>query len=119
MSAFPRLKTGAVMQYPASRTVEHATRVHRFVDGGEQRYRERGAPLRRWVIRLDRLDEAELQSLQEFFVQAQGRAGTFSFLDPWDDVTYDNCSLEDDDLTVEVSGEMRGRTELRVRENRS
>ncbi len=118
MGAFPKLKTGAVMQYPASRGVEYATQVHRFVDGSEQRYRERGGPARRWVIRLDRLDETELQSLQEFFDSVQGRAGYFSFDDPWDEVTYGNCSLEDDALALEWSGEMRGRTVLVVRENR-
>ena len=119
MSAFPRLKTGAVMQYPASRSVEHTTQVHRFVDGSEQRYRDRGAPVRRWVIRLEQLDEAEMRELQEFFGSVGGRAGSFSFLDPWDDVTYEDCSLEGDELAVEVSGEMRGRTVLVVRENRS
>ncbi len=119
MGEFPRLKTGAVMQYPASRSVEYATQVCRFVDGSEQRYRERGAALRRWVIRLDRLDEGELQSLQVFFASVEGRAGSFSFTDPWDDVTYGDCSLESDEMAVEVSGEMRGQTAVVVRENRS
>jgi len=115
---FPRLKTGAVMQYPANRGVECATRVFRFVDGSEQRYRER-LPVRRWVIRLEGLDEEELQNLQEFFASVQGCVGSFSFVDPWDETTYDNCSLEEDELAVEVGGEMRGQTVLVVRENRS
>jgi len=119
MGEFPRLKTGAVTQYPASRSVEYATAVYRFVDGSEQRCRERGAAVRRWVIRLERLDEAELQSLQEFFGSVQGRTGSFSFVDPWDDVTYEDCSLEGDEMAVEVSGEMRGQTVVVVRENRS
>jgi hypothetical protein len=119
MGAFPKLKTGAVMQYPASRSVEYATQVYRFVDGSEQRYRERGAGARRWEIRLERLDEEELQSLQEFFGSVEGRAGSFAFTDPWDGVTYEDCSLENDEMMVEVSGEMRGQTVLVVRENRS
>jgi uncharacterized membrane-anchored protein len=118
MGAFPRLKTGAVAQYPASRSVEYATRVFRFLEGSEQRYRERGSAVRRWVIRLDKLDEAELQTLQEFFGSVQGRAGSFSFVDPWDEAEHENCSLEDDTMAVELSGEMRGRTVLVVRENR-
>ena len=68
---------------------------------------------------MERLDEAELQSLQEFFGSVQGRAGSFSFVDPWDDVTYEDCSLEGDEMAVEVSGEMRGQTVVVVRENRS
>ena len=118
MAAFPKLKTGAVMQYPASRSVEGATQVFRFVDGSEQRFRQR-LVARRWVIRLERLDEEELQRLEEFFGSVQGRAGSFSFTDPWDDVAHDDCSLEGDEMVVEVSGEMRGRTVLVVRENRS
>ncbi len=119
MGEFPRLKTGAVMQYPAGRSVEYATQVYRFVDGSEQRYRERGAALRRWVIRLELLDETELQSLQEFFASVEGRLGSVSFTDPWDDVTYEDCSLESDEMAVEVSGETRSQTVLVVRENRS
>lgn len=119
MGEFPKLKTGAVAQYPAGRRVEYATQIFRFLDGSEQRYREQGAPVRRWVIRLDRVDEAELQSLAEFFTSVQGRAGSFSFVDPWDEVTYGDCRLEDDAMAVELSGEMRGRTVLVVRENRS
>ena len=118
MSEFPRLKTGAVMQYPARRSVECATEVLRFVDGSAQRYRQRPL-MRRWVIQLERLDEEELQNLQQFFVSAQGCAGSFSFVDPWDEIRYEDCSLEGDELAVEVSGEMRGRTVLVVRENRS
>ena len=44
MSAFPKLKTGAVAQYPASRALSQATEVVRFLDGTEQRYRAAGRP---------------------------------------------------------------------------
>jgi len=117
MGEFPRLKTSAVMQYPASRSAQYSTEVFRFLDGAEQRYRQSGAPARRWVVRLEKLDEEELQSLQEFFASVQGRAGSFSFEDPWDDVTHADCSLENDGLEIELRGEMRGEAALIVREN--
>jgi hypothetical protein len=117
MSAFPKLKTGAVVQYPASRGLAHATEVLRFLDGTEQRYRTRGPAGRRWAIRLDLLDETEIARLQEFFVAAQGRFGSFSFEDPWDASVHPDCSLEVDEFAVELLGETRGRLTLVVREN--
>jgi hypothetical protein len=33
MSAFPALKTGAVLQYPAQRAVQFSTDVVQFIDG--------------------------------------------------------------------------------------
>lgn len=119
MSEFPQLKTGAVMQYPASRTVRHAAEVLRFLDGAEQRYREYGSGLRRWVVRLELLDEEEIWRLQQFFTEVQGQAGEFSFQDPWDSTVYSHCSLENDELAVERAGELRSGTLLVVRENRS
>ncbi len=117
MSAFPRLKTGAVAQYPATRVLSRATEVKRFLDGTDQRYRARGAAVRRWVIRLELLDETELARLEEFFTSMQGRLGRFSFEDPWTGNVHTNCSLESDEFEFEVAGETRGRTVLVVREN--
>jgi hypothetical protein len=81
---FPALKTGAFAQYPSDRARRFSTSVYRFVDGKEQRFPGSSAPLRQWTIRLDLLDEAELVTLEQFFVDQGGRAGTFAFTDPWD-----------------------------------
>ncbi len=117
MSAFPKLKTGAVAQYPASRAHTHATEVLRFVDGSEQRFRTRGQAVRRWVIRLDLLDDGEATRLEDFFRTVQGRYGSFSFEDPWDGTVHADCSLESDEFTIEAVGEGRASTSLVVREN--
>ncbi|MGH9722010.1 MAG: DUF2460 domain-containing protein [Bryobacteraceae bacterium] len=119
MPTLPLLKTGAVMQYPAQRDVRYRTYAVRFVDGGEQRYREYRAPLRRWIIQLELLDESELAALEEFFVGNKGQHGSFSFTDPNDNVEYADCSLDDAEFALELQGELRGRTALVVRENRS
>lgn len=119
MSTFPKLKTGAVTQYPASRVLEHATEVMRFLDGTEQRYRRRGATGRRWVIRLELLDETEIARLQEFFETAKGRFGSFSFEDPWDNSVHADCSLVNDELEIELLGEARGGLTLVVKENQN
>jgi hypothetical protein len=119
MSAFPTLKTGAVLQYPAQKEVRFCTSVLRFIDGSEQRFRNYQTPLHRWVIRLELLDESELHQLREFFRTQGGATGSFAFTDPWDGTNYGNCSIEDDGMTEVLSDESNGKTSLTVRENRS
>jgi hypothetical protein len=70
-AAFPHLKTGAIIQYPATKSTQHSTFVVRFLDGSDQRYRNYAAPLHRWNIRLDLLDEAEPRTLEHFFCGAK------------------------------------------------
>ena len=118
MANFPSLKTGVVAQYPAERTRQFSTQVFRFLDGSEQRARGFGAPLRRWAIRLELLDEAELVRLEEFFLEQGGRAGSFVFTDPWDGVQYPDCSFESDELAALFRGLGDGVTEVVVKENR-
>ena len=115
---FPKLKTGAVAQYPSDRTREFSTLVQEFLDGSEQRSPQYGAPLRRWMVRLDVLDEAELFRLEDFFVEQVGAAGAFVFTDPWDGTEYANCSFEGNAVELHFLGVGRGMLELIVRENR-
>lgn len=118
MATFPVLKTGAVAQYPAERTARFATVIQAFVDGSEQRFRQMGSRLRRWVIRLEQLDDAELFELEQFFVELGGPSGSFSFTDPWDGAVHPDCSLEGDEIELGFESQGRGRTVLVVRENR-
>lgn len=118
MANFPVLKTGAVAQYPASRTVEFSTRVLQFADGTEQRYRQYDTPLRRWVIRLSLLDGEELANVESFFQSEQGRYGSFAFTDPIDGTVYPSCSLESDRVELECRDYFRGETVIVILENR-
>jgi phage-related protein len=118
MASFPLLKTGAIAQYPSDRTRQFSTQVFRFLDGSEQRFPAFAAALRQWTIRLDLLDEAELETLQEFFLSEEGCAGTFSFTDPWDSTVYANCSFGSDALALAFEGPMKGTTQVTVKENR-
>jgi hypothetical protein len=118
VASFPTLKTGVVAQYPSDRARQFSTQVFRFLDGSEQRFPAYGAPLRRWAIRLDLLDESELVSLEQFFESQDGRAGIFSFTDPWDGAVYPNCSFDNDVLALEYQGQARGKTSVLVKENR-
>jgi hypothetical protein len=113
------LKTGAVMQYPASKSLRFTQDTVRFLDGAEQRFRGCASVLRRWMIRLDLVDEQELARLDEFFLENQGAFASFSFVDPWEGVEYADCSLEGDTFEFLLNGEMRGQTSLVVKQNRS
>jgi hypothetical protein len=100
------------------RTVHYRNEIHRFVDGSEQRYRDYPSALREWTVDLSLLDEAELESVADFVRAMQGRGGTFVYTDPISGVEYANCSLAADDNECTFEGELRGRTRLRVRQNR-
>ena len=117
MANFPVLKSGAVAQYPMTRALEYSTRVFRFLDGTEQRFRDHKRPVRTWVIRLELLDEAEMAAIEDFFLSEQGRLGSFSFTDPRDGAVYPDCSLESDAVELDYRETMRGTTMLTVKEN--
>ncbi|MGB9454715.1 MAG: DUF2460 domain-containing protein [Bryobacteraceae bacterium] len=118
MALFPTLKTSAVAQYPATKAVTFQNQVVRFVDGSEQRYRDCAGPLHQWVIRLNELDETEMTALEQFLESNQGSFGSFSFTDPWDNHTYNNCSFASDAMDLTSMEEMRGQTSVTVKENR-
>jgi hypothetical protein len=119
VATFPVLKTGSVAQYPSDRIQTFATQIFRFLDGSEQRFPGFGITLRRWVIRLDLLDESELTNLEQFFAVEGGRAGSFAFTDPFDGTVFANCSLDSDELILTFSGPQQGKTSVTIKENRS
>jgi hypothetical protein len=118
MATFPPLKTGAVAQYPAIKSLRFQNQIVRFVDGNEQRYRDSAGPLHQWVIRLDQLDETELASLEDFFLSNEGSFASFIFIDPWDGTSYSNCSAGSDQLQLTSVEELQNTTSLTVTENR-
>lgn len=117
MATFPRLKTSAVAQYPAKRTIAFRNQTVRFLDGRDQRYRDSGLPVRRWVVALENIDESEAAALEEFFVGQQGAFGSFEFTDPWDGVLYEDCSFAIDAAEFTAHGEMQTSTRLVIQEN--
>jgi hypothetical protein len=118
VASFPALSTGVVAQYPSDRGRQFSTTVCRFLDGSEQRFPNYGAPLLRWVIRLDLLTETELVNLEAFFVSEEGQSGSFSFTDPWDGTAYANCSFESGTMAAEFRDVGRSGAQVVVKENR-
>lgn len=106
---FPRLKGAAGVQYPVTREVRCATRVLRFVDGSEQRFRERAAE-RRWRVDLALIDEQEAAAAVAFFETRQGRAGSFDYGDAA------GCRFGADEMEMVWEGEGRCSSESEIRE---
>src|SRR5262245_3494400 len=117
MSDFPILKTGAVAQESSATAVRFGTRVLRFAAGAEQGFREHKGPGRRWLIRLELLTDEEIGALTAFLDARQGRHGTFSFFDPWDEVEYPNCSLESDIQEIDLREHARAAVSIWIKQN--
>jgi hypothetical protein len=111
---FPVLKSGALAQYPLDFAVRYATQPVWFLDGSRQRFRLYGAGLRRWTLKLDLLDEAELAAVIAF-VEAQGSA-PFAFADPITGAAVAKCIIGAHQLDVTMRGEMRGQTTVVIEE---
>jgi hypothetical protein len=117
MADFPILKTGAIVQDGAAAVVRFGTRVLRFADGAEQRFRERKGPRGRWMVRLELLTDGELDAIVSFIDARQGRHGSFSFLDPFDEIEYPDCSLESDSHSLDLREHQRAAATIWVRQN--
>lgn len=115
MTLFPRLSTGAIAQYPSSVRAETSTRILRYIDGSEQRFREIAGTARFWTLRLDQVTELEMSAMEEFFVAQQGRFGQFTFVDPFDGTEYPNCSFDADSIRSQIFGEDWAGTTLTIR----
>ena len=117
MAAFPLVGGHAVAQYPSSRVAESSTSVLRYVDGSEQRFRNRATPSTGWAIRLSDVRTEELFAIEQFFVSQQGKYGSFSFTDPWDGTEYPDCSFDIATLHADTFAEGRSTTTLIIRNN--
>ena len=119
MLTFPTLKTAAAVQYPLTVSEAFSTEVLQFLAGDEQRYLASPGELRAWSIQLEQLDEAELESIEAFFVAAAGSFETFSFPDPASGTTYPNCFIAQDLLHETFSGELRTATTILIQQGRA
>lgn len=118
MADFPQLRSGAVAQYGSDQSRSYSTHICKFLDGVEQRFPRYGSPLSTWLVRLDYLDENELNVLEEFHVSMGGQSGSFAFVDPWDGMLYPKCSFANDSISLERRSEGRGIASVFIQENR-
>jgi len=115
MATFPSLlKTGAVAQMPLVRATTFVTQSVRFLDGSRQTWSISGAGLRRWDLRLDRLDEAELAAVMAFAEEIG--TGTFSFTDPVTGETAAKCVIAGWLVATALAGDLNGAATLGIEE---
>ena len=108
MQYFPQLLTGASSQYPIlKRTVTRTIRNVCF-DGTEVKLADPSGSRLEWQLTYSELVDAEMTSLLDFFNGMEGSLGTFTFLDPADNLlssseTFDEAVWQKDAL-LQVSG---------------
>ncbi len=114
MATFPTLRTNAVAQYPLHRTLSLASQSVRFLDGSRQTYQINGAGLRRWMLTLDLLDEAEVSAVIEFAEEVG--TGTFAYTDPISGDTAPKCVISGGELDAALIDEMDGQIVVEIEE---
>ena len=119
MLTFPTLKTGSTVQYPFTCSEFFANDVKRFLGGDEQRYRTTPTSLHNWTVKLDLLDEAELQEVEALFQATNGSSDTFSFIDPVSGTVFPSCYFRSDSLNQVFKGELQSGTTIVIQESRS
>ena len=116
MASFPTLSFGTVALYPLTEVSEYRTSIMPHVDGSEQRWRQR-APLASFVLQLDRISQADKNTVQAFFDTTKG-----GFDSTWDitigGTLYSYMTFEDSGLDVTESEPMRYSMSIRIRQTR-
>lgn len=104
MASFPVLSSGAVTQYPAALATSQGAQVIRFLDGSDQRYLTQGRTFRQWQIKLDLLNESEIQQIESFFAAQLGDYSSFVFPDPFSGTNVPNCRIAVSGLITDYLG---------------
>jgi len=80
------LSTGAIARYPLARQRQYVTKQVDFADYSRQTASLLANPLMRWDVTLSQLTDQETAAFSQFFDLQKGSAGTFTFIDPWDNL---------------------------------
>jgi len=118
MPEFPKLSSGATVQYPLRRVFFRSVRTLTFLDGCEQRFAAI-RPIRRWMVNLALLTEDEAARVDEFVRQYFDTLEPFEFVDPVDGRSYSRCVLEGEENLFRAEGDSRLMTALLIAEDLS
>ena len=86
MQCFPQLSTGASSQFPIQKRSATRTIRNLCLDGREIKLADPAASSIEWQLTFRELVDAEIASLLDFFAGTEGALGTFTFLDPTDNL---------------------------------
>lgn len=79
---YPQLSTGALSHFPIRKRRVARTIVNQTPDGRTVKIPDVAAQTIEWQLNYAALTDAELSTLEQFFVQAQGSLNGFTLLDP-------------------------------------
>ncbi|MGD0015534.1 MAG: hypothetical protein ABSD56_14105 [Bryobacteraceae bacterium] len=82
MLYFPQLSTGSTAQFPCLKRIRERTVATEAEDGSVVKLFDPGGSAVEWELELDGLSGEEWAALEGLFQNAEGRAGSFVFLDP-------------------------------------
>jgi Conserved hypothetical protein 2217 (DUF2460) len=86
MLYYPQLTTGAITQFPVTRTTYMRTVANQLPSGYTIRMADTGAQKVQWRLRYSALTNGEQSSIESLFEASEGQLNTFTFLDPTDNL---------------------------------
>lgn len=94
MFYFPQLSTGSIGQFPIQKRRVARTVVNQAADGNQYKLADANAAAVEWTLDFQTLTDGERDALISLYSDVEGRLGSFTFLDP-----TDNLLLWSEDLT--------------------
>jgi hypothetical protein len=82
MLYFPQLTSGAVSQFPVTRSASMRTVSNQLLNGATIRMADTGAQKVQWRLQYAALTDGERGLIESLFESAEGQLNTFTFLDP-------------------------------------
>ena len=82
MLYYPQLMTGTVGQFPLTQRMTIRTVANELISGDAVRTSDPNEQLIRWQLQYSGLTDSEWLSIEQLFETMEGRLGTFTFLDP-------------------------------------
>ncbi len=94
MFYFPQLSTGSIAQYPIKKRRAVRTVVNEAADGTQYKLADTTFPAVEWTLGFQTLTDTERDALLTLMGNVEGQLGSFTFLDP-----TDNLLVWSEDLT--------------------
>jgi hypothetical protein len=86
MLYYPQLTTGAVAQFPVTRSTNMRTISNQLASGFTIRMPDTGYQKVQWRLQYSSLTDAERSAIESLFEASEGQLNTFTFLDPTDNL---------------------------------
>ncbi len=86
MNCFPQLSTGATGQFPIRKRRITRTVVNEAPDGRRVKWSDSGVASVEWELEFQGISDEERNTLEQFFRDMEGRLGSFTLLDPTDNL---------------------------------